>query len=99
MASSIQTLTKAVNSVKMLGRNNDTAISLTLRPLSEDSLSKLNSVFEAGDVFKLKETKQKEMTGDGKEQVFISRILPQIRHCANLCLSSPKLGDISLDIQ
>ena len=100
MAASKQTLTKAVKQVKMLGRKDDTAIALTLRQLSEDSLTKLNSLLETIDVIELeKETKQKEKKGESKEEVFGSRILPQIRHCANLYLSSPKLDDFSLDIQ
>ena len=101
MAASNKHLSKAVKQVKLLGKKDDTAIALTLRQLSEDSLSKLNSLLESVDVLELeKEQKErKEKKGESKEEVFNSRILPQIRHSVNLYLSSAKLDEFSLDIQ
>ena len=100
MAASSKHLSKAVKK-KLLGKKDDTAIALTLRQLSDDSLSKLNSLLDSVDVLELeKEQKEKkEKNGDSKEEVFNARILPQIRYSANLYLSSVKSDDFSLDIQ
>ena len=80
----------------------DSAIALTLRQLSEGSLSKLNNLLDTVDVIELeKDTKKEqiEKKGESKAEIFRTRILPRIRHSSNVYLSSPKLDDFSVYVQ